>query len=250
MSLRRLCIFLLCIFYVFGAVKDLRAESCDTDCSAQCKVDLGLGKVTSPTCKGTCELAKALLICPPATIVNPAGPAAPLLPDEVKEAYEQARAEAQDFIDRLPYEAAKAVEDAINSADKSVSDTAKTLVKAADDIVDAGAAVVRFSERELRAYPDMLSGAEKRFREGKVVDAIWHLGTDRARATEENAGRLVQENEIVAVAVQAAAGFYGGPAGAAAFAAWKAYHLSGGNVDLAIKAGVLAYQPVDEVRCC
>lgn len=146
-----------------------------------------------------------------------------------------------EFISYLPSESARAIEQAVSNADRAVSDAAKVLFKAADEIVDAELAIGRFVERQVAAIPGFLSAAEERAREGKVADAIWHLATDQVQTTDKNAAQLAQENKHVSAAAQAAAGFYGGPAGAAAYASWKAYHDSGGKVDVALKAGALAY---------
>lgn len=152
-----------------------------------------------------------------------------------------AAGDSLEFISNLPEESAEAIKQALSNVDKAVSDAAKILFKAADDIVDAGSAISRFVERQIAATPEILSAAEQRVREGKVVDALWHLSTDQAQATNNNAMQLAQENEYIAATAQAAAGFYGGPAGSAAYGAWKAYHDSGGKVDIALKSGALAY---------
>jgi hypothetical protein len=148
---------------------------------------------------------------------------------------------AELYFETLDNSTAEAIRAAINSADKATSDTARNLLQSANDIVDAASAVGRFAERQMSAVPNVLTNAEERLREGKIVDAVWHLAVDHVQATDQNAAKLAQENEIVASAAQAAAGFYGGPGGSAAFAAWKAYHASGGDVGLALKAGAFAY---------
>ncbi|MDR6818778.1 hypothetical protein J2X76_003960 [Neorhizobium sp. 2083] len=135
----------------------------------------------------------------------------------------------------------KSVNDSLESTNKAIADTADNLSKTANDIVDAAHAAYNFAERETKGAGDILSAAEKRVREGKVVDAMWHIGTDRLKATNDNAAQAVRENEILSQAAQAAATAYGGPAGAAAYAAWKAYNDSDGNVELALAAGTQAY---------
>lgn len=148
---------------------------------------------------------------------------------------------AASLIENVENETKKAVEDVLNTADKAVRDTASTLVKTADDTVEAAEAIGRYAEREVQGWKTTLTDAEQRFREGKVVDAMWHLATDPAKHTEQNAAQLAQENAWVALAMQSAASVYGGPAGSAAFAAWMTYHQTGGNFELALKAGVVAY---------
>lgn len=138
-------------------------------------------------------------------------------------------------------EAQAAIDNAVKAQNKATSDVAQNLIKSANDIVDATAAVARYGEREVSGTIDVLSQAQQRVREGKVVDAMWHISTDSWQNTNKNAAQLAEENEIVSVAGQAVASAYGGPAGAAAYAAWLSYNKSGGNVDLALKAGVYAY---------
>ncbi|MGR9438409.1 hypothetical protein ACU8V1_25875 (plasmid) [Rhizobium leguminosarum] len=134
-----------------------------------------------------------------------------------------------------------AVENAFKAQDKAISDATQNLVKSADDIVDAAHATARYAERQVNSYQEVLSNAERRVREGKVADAIWHISTEGWQETNKNAAQLANENEIIAAAGQAVATAYGGPAGSAAYAAWLTYNKTGGNVELALKAGVYAY---------
>lgn len=232
--------------FVFSAILSLGAgvvafaDSCGRDCSCRVCV-LGVCK-TDTICKTSCEAAKALCTKTGIDTPTPPSPGNPTgSSPEVDEALNQARDEASEFAKRLPEEAAHAVDDALTSTEKGISDTVNTTVKAAADIVDAVKAIERFGERQIADDKHRLSAAQKRLNEGKVVDAVWHWDVDRGKSTEENAKLLVQENEIVSAAAQAAATYYGGPAGAAAFAAWKAYGASNGDVGYAIKVGVLAY---------
>lgn len=133
----------------------------------------------------------------------------------------------------------KAVDDSVNSTKKAISDAAKTYSKAANDLIDAGKATERFVENEIHEEGKTLSDAGKRLRQGKVVDALWGIGADQVRHTEENAAEAAQESEVLNAAVEAAATAYGGPAGAAAYGAWLAYHETR-NVELALRAGALA----------
>jgi hypothetical protein len=135
--------------------------------------------------------------------------------------------------------ALKAMRDTANAYDKAIDDVVWNAAKSASDIVDAGKTVGRFVERQFKGQKEILSDGAKRVREGKVVDAVWHLGTDKAKNTNKNMSSAAQENEWVRTAMQSAASFYGGPAGAAAFAAWYTYSASGGNLDMAIRVGVI-----------
>jgi hypothetical protein len=123
----------------------------------------------------------------------------------------------------------KAIDDVLRNSTKAVDDVARNAVKSANDIVDAGKAVERFVEYQVQGVGDSLSDAEKRIREGKIVDAAWHLGTDPYKHTEEGASKAAQESQLINAAGQAAASFYGGPAGAAAYASWYAYCACDGH---------------------
>ncbi len=160
---------------------------------------------------------------------------------EVDQSLRQAAKNADEFVDGLTDEGKEAIDQALKAGDRAVSDTARNLVKGANDIVDAAEAIGRFAERQVNSIPEVYSDAERRIREGKVGDAIWHIGTDNLQNTNKSAAQLAQESQLVAQAAQLAAATYGGPAGAAAFAAWQAYNQSGGDIELSIKAGAYAY---------
>ncbi|BDV33906.1 hypothetical protein SS37A_14350 [Methylocystis iwaonis] len=144
----------------------------------------------------------------------------------------------------------KAGDDSIKTIYKAAGDATATYVKAwrdigeqgkrsFKDIVDAGQAVVHFVENENNAHAMTFSNAEKRMREGKVIDSMWGLATEPAKSGEENFAKATQESEVVNAAAATAAAAYGGPAGAAAYAAWSTYRRTG-NADMAIRAGILA----------
>ena len=75
-------------------------------------------------------------------------------------------------------------------------------------------------------------------RDGKVVDAIWHLSTDRAKHTEENAAKAALESNV-----SSDGGLSHGVSvrpwrWAAAYAAWLAYKQTG-DAEFAVRAGLL-----------
>lgn len=112
------------------------------------------------------------------------------------------------------------------------------LGKIGDGVPAALNAVAKFAERQAVEPFQSLSANLRRIREGKVLDAWWHLTTDHLSATEDNAGEAVTESELLRMALQYAASYYGGPWGAAAFAAWATYKETG-SVEAAIRAGVV-----------
>ena len=104
---------------------------------------------------------------------------------------------------------------------------------------DAGKAIERFVENEIHGIGDTISDAEKRVREGKVVDAFGHFATDPAKHVEKNAAEAATESNILRTVGAVAASAYGGPGGAAAYAAWLTYRQTG-NPELALKVGLIA----------
>jgi hypothetical protein len=133
----------------------------------------------------------------------------------------------------------KAGNDVVVNYTKAWKDTAEQTRKSLQDTVDAGRAITNFSVNQLKSAPTTLSNAEKRLREGKVVDAMWGLSIEPLQATEQNFATATQESQLIATAAASAAAVYGGPGGAAAYAAWSTYRATG-NVEQALRAGLLA----------
>lgn len=143
------------------------------------------------------------------------------------------------------------VQQAAEQAKKLKSDVEWNLQKAAKDTVaetgrvasglgDAAEAIGRFLDNQVRSIGPALTNAERRLREGKVVDALWHLSTEPTQSTSRNAALAVQESAYLNTVAQVAATAYGGPQGAAAYAAWLTFNQTG-DADLALRAGVLTY---------
>jgi hypothetical protein len=155
----------------------------------------------------------------------------------------------------------KAGGDAINTVEKAGSDTVETTTKAAGDVtatykkawrdvddqskrsfkdaVDAGKAAANFVKNQAEAHQEAWKNAEKRLRDGKVVDSMWGLATDPAKSGEKNFAKATQESDLLNTAAATAASVYGGPAGAAAYAAWSTYRRTG-DANLALRAGITA----------
>ena len=85
-----------------------------------------------------------------------------------------------------------------------------------------------------------MSDAERRVLEGKLVDAVWHAMTDPLKHTEAAAAEAVMESSLLNNLAAAGATVYGGPGGAAAYAAWVTYKTTG-NLEAALKAGAIAW---------
>ncbi len=121
---------------------------------------------------------------------------------------------------------------------KARADTVNEVLRAPKNLDRARLTLQKFAEREVRGVGQTLTDAEKRVRQGKFADAIWHLTTDPARHTEENAARMVNENSILRSIGQVAATACGGAGGAAAYASWYTYRKTK-NLESALRVGVI-----------
>lgn len=144
----------------------------------------------------------------------------------------------------------KAAHDTGHTLEKAAHDTGKAFEKAGQDVawnidkgvadtLDAGKAIGRYLERTVAGVGETISEADKRIRDGKIVDAFWHAAIAPFQKGEENLALAVKESELLATVGGVAATAYGGPGGAAAYAAWRTYKETG-NVEMAIRTGLLA----------
>ncbi|MGB3251654.1 hypothetical protein [Buttiauxella gaviniae] len=133
---------------------------------------------------------------------------------------------------------------------KGVTDIAATYVKAWNDIgnqakrsfndlTEAAKAVADFAVKDTRAQFDILQNSANQLQEGKIIDAMWSSGVSPLHSTEKNFFEATQKSSILDMAANYAASVYGGPAGAAAYAAWKTLQLTG-DVNLAFRMGLVA----------
>ncbi|HEL4296293.1 TPA: hypothetical protein UM674_000215 [Stenotrophomonas maltophilia] len=119
------------------------------------------------------------------------------------------------------------------------SDTAKEIGRGGENVAELGVAVGNYLVRTVDDAVDQVSDAEQRIREGKFVDAFWHLGVDPLTDQERRAAKMAQESSLANTVGAVAASVYGGPGGAAAYSAWYTYRQTG-DVDLALKAGFIS----------
>lgn len=180
------------------------------------------------------------------------GPRLPNAGGDIAKVFEKGKKETGKVLSKGAKELGNAAEDTVKTitTGKPHGDIAKTVVNAVDDtgreigragrnINDAAIASGHFLENQAQAVGTTLSDAEKRVREGKIVDAIWRLSTDPLKHTEKNVGEAVTESSLLNNVATAAASIYGGPSGAAAYASWYTYKQTG-DLELALKAGVIA----------
>lgn len=126
------------------------------------------------------------------------------------------------------------------NTEKAVRDTAAEGERTARGLVDAAEAIGGYLDNQLRSTGQALTNAEKRLREGKVVDALWHVATEPLQAASKNAAIAAQQSAYLNGIAQVAATAYAGPQGAAAYAAWLTFEQTG-SAEAALKAGVLTY---------
>lgn len=122
---------------------------------------------------------------------------------------------------------------------KAWHDTTRQTERSLKDAADAAKAVQRFQSREFKEQLGAAQKAAKQLRDGKVIDAMWTSSVERAHGTEDNFFKATQESKVISAAAQAAAATYGGPGGAAAYAAWATYKATG-DASMAFRAGALA----------
>ncbi len=138
---------------------------------------------------------------------------------------------------------AKAGKDTEAAVAKAAKDTGRTLEKTIKDtgkeLGNTGAAIYHFAIRQIEAEGKKLSDFQHRLMKGKILDAVAHLGIDQFKSDELNASLAAQESMILRTAGQIVATVYGGPGGAAAYAAWYTYSTTK-DIELALKAGVIS----------
>ncbi|ACM31128.1 hypothetical protein [Rhizobium rhizogenes] len=142
---------------------------------------------------------------------------------------------------KLDTESQTAITNALTNPSKGVRDAAQNLIKSANDGVQAIQAAARYGERTLTNYQEVFSEAERRAREGKVVDAVWHLGMDPMTRQSANMAQLMKESDVARDAFKTLVTTQAGPAGAAAFAAWYEYYSSNGDIQKALSTGIYTY---------
>lgn len=147
--------------------------------------------------------------------------------------------------------AEKAIQDTGNAIEKGLHDIGNTLGKAGDDtvaqlgrsyedVVTLAEASYHFVENQVEGYEALVKDAERRVSEGKYLDAVWTVMTDQRRVQEQSTADAVMESSILNAIATAAATTFGGPGGAAAYAAWYTYKATG-NLEAALKAGAIAW---------
>jgi hypothetical protein len=124
------------------------------------------------------------------------------------------------------------------NADKAVKDSNAEAQRFGREVDAAGRALAKYAQSSVSGHIQSLRQAEERVRAGKAIDAIWHAALSPVQVAEKSASDAVLESSYLRAVGQVAASSYGGPAGAAAYAAWLTYRETG-NASLALRVGIL-----------
>jgi len=111
--------------------------------------------------------------------------------------------------------------------------------KLTKEVTDAGKAIDRWRVRQERLDMAAVKGGATNLSKGAPIDEMWNDAMEHSRSSDKNLARATQESAVLNGVAQAAATAYGGPAGAAAYAAWSTYHATG-DVNMAIRQGILS----------
>ncbi|NOK35442.1 hypothetical protein HMI49_19750 [Corallococcus exercitus] len=110
--------------------------------------------------------------------------------------------------------------------------------RASKSLEEGGVAIRHYLENEASDRIHQISSAERRIREGKFLDALYHLATQPLLDNAENMTLATTESSLINTVASVAATTYGGPAGAAAYASWTTLYKTG-NADLALRVGII-----------
>lgn len=133
----------------------------------------------------------------------------------------------------------KAGDDVRRNLEKSSKDMEAEIQRAGKDTEEAVSAIGHYVENTANDYGSSVSKLEARVREGKVIDALWHFGIEPLQDSEKNAGKAILDSSALRTIGQVAATAYGGPGGAAAYAAWLTYRETG-DPSLAVRVGIIS----------
>lgn len=160
--------------------------------------------------------------------------------DVISGVFEPIGLELERGIASLGREAEIFARNVVKNTDKALGDVGSELRRAIENTETLIVAVGGTFESTLKLSFASVEAAGQRLAEGKFVDAIWHLATDPIKNQEKTSFEALQKSDLLRSIATSAATIYGGPSGAAAFAAWYSYR-STGDLGLAMKLGAISY---------
>ncbi len=134
----------------------------------------------------------------------------------------------------------KAGGDVAKATEKAHDDAWKESGRAVENVQELGTAVRKFVVGTMTDKIDAVADAHKRIREGKFADAFWHYNISPLKDSETRAAQLAQDSSLANAVGGVAAAAYGGPGGAAAYSAWYTYRATGGDINMALRAGMIS----------
>ena len=143
-----------------------------------------------------------------------------------------------DLVTGIGRETRKLVHDVEWNLAKAGGDAAAELGRDANNLAVAVNAAVNFVEAQMASEAKALEKSLQEARQGRIFDAAWNAVQSDFNDTQKNAYAAFQKSSFLRDLASSAAAAYGGPAGAAAFAAWYCYKTTG-DLTAALKAGVI-----------
>jgi hypothetical protein len=119
---------------------------------------------------------------------------------------------------------------------KAWTDGTEQARRSFQDTVDAAKAVGNYMSNQAKDLGQATKEISKAAQEGDLIKAMWKFSTAPVQAAEKNFAQATQESSLINDFARETATTYG-PGGAAAYAAWSTYHLTG-DADLALRNGI------------
>lgn len=127
-----------------------------------------------------------------------------------------------------------------NIVEKASADVVAETGRMPSHIIDVGNATVNYISSYGTSTITTITDAEQRIKQGKLLDAFFHVALAPLQAQDDAAFKATQESGWINSAGAVVASVYGGPGGSASYAAWQTYKLSDNNMELAVRAGIIA----------
>lgn len=160
--------------------------------------------------------------------------------EDVGKAAEKVVKEAGEVVEDVGNTVKEGVEDLTEEAKRLIHKTRSELGRAYTNVEELASASYHFIENQVDGYISIGKETAKAALRGQIADVVYQLSVRAWKVQEESTFEAIGRSKLVKYFATAAASTYGGPVGAAAFAAWYAYRCTG-DLELAVKAGAIAW---------
>ena len=147
-----------------------------------------------------------------------------------------------DVVAKVAEDASSTTKTVANAIDKNTGiafeQTSAELHRSVVNVGEAGDALKEYYVATVLSQPKAYLAAARKIREKQFTSAIWQLAYSPVKDAEANAAQLTASSSLVNIVATVGASVYGGPQGAAAYAAWHTYNQTK-DFQLAIKVGLL-----------